>query len=166
METRFIIIMGVTGSGKTTIGQALADILGWDFFDADDYHTCENIAKMANGIPLTDEDRLPWLATLEAKISNCLKDNHPGVLACSALKEAYRQILLSNHPEILIIYLRGGYELILSRLSTRTGHFMQSVMLQSQLDILEEPENALVVDINSPVDIIVEEISMHINKPI
>jgi gluconokinase len=165
METRFIIIMGVTGSGKTTIGQALADILGWDFFDADDYHTCENIAKMANGIPLTDEDRLPWLATLQAKISNCLENNHPGVLACSSLKKDYRQILLSNHPEILLIYLKGGYKLILSRLSTRTGHYMQSAMLRSQFDILEEPENALVVDINSPVDKIIEDISLQIKKP-
>jgi gluconokinase len=100
MKTRFLIIIGVTGSGKTTVGKALADRLGWEFYDADDFHSSANIAKMANGIPLSDEDRLPWLVFLSSKISNCLENGHPGIMACSALKENYRQILLSNNSGI------------------------------------------------------------------
>jgi gluconokinase len=150
--------MGVTGSGKTTVGKALADRLGWDFYDVDDFHSRPNIAKMTNGIPLTDEDRLPWLLLLRSKIADFLENGHPGILACSALKESYRQILLSNNDEIQIIYLKASIDLVLSRLTTRVDHFMRPSMLQSQLDSLEEPENAIYVDIGNTVAIIVEKI--------
>jgi gluconokinase len=150
--------MGVTGSGKTTIGKALADKLGWDFFDADDFHSSANIAKMTNGIPLTDEDRLPWLLSLRSKIADCLENGHFGILACSALKESYRKILFTNNPEIQIVYLKASFDLVMSRLTTRIDHFMQPSMLQSQFDTLEEPENAIFVDIGYSVDTIVDRI--------
>jgi gluconokinase len=150
--------MGVTGSGKTTIGKALAARLGWDFIDADDFHSSANITKMTSGIPLADEDRLPWLLLLRSKITECLENGHPGILACSALKESYRQILLSNKPEIQIVYLKTSFDLVLSRLTTRTDHFMQLSVLQSQIDTLEEPKNAIFVDIGYSVDIIVDKI--------
>jgi gluconokinase len=150
--------MGVTGSGKTTIGKALAARLGWDFIDADDFHSSSNITKMTNGIPLADEDRLPWLLLLRSKITECLENGHPGILACSALKESYRQILLSNNPEIQIVYLKTSFDLVLSRLTTRTDHFMQPSLLQSQFDTLEEPKNAIFVDNGHSVDIIVDKI--------
>ncbi len=150
--------MGVTGSGKTTIGKALADRLGWDFFDADDFHSSANITKMTNGIPLTDEDRLPWLLLLRSKITDCFENGNPGILACSALKESYRQILLSSNTEIQIVYLKASIDLVLARLTTRVDHFMQSSMLQSQFDTLEEPTNAIFVDIGYSVDNIVDRI--------
>jgi gluconokinase len=158
MKTHFIILMGVTGSGKTSIGKALAKRLGWEFFDADDFHSSANITKMTNGIPLTDADRLPWLLLLRSKVSDFLENGHPGILACSALKESYRQILQSNNPEIQIVYLKGSFELISSRLSTRGKHYMHPSMLQSQFDTLEEPMNALTVAIVCSVDKIVERI--------
>src|SRR5512142_511113 len=105
--TRFIIVMGVSGSGKTSVGKALAEALGWNFYDADDFHPPENVAKMANGIPLNDSDRAPWLASLHDLIVSSLKADHPGVLACSALKERYRQQLLNSNPQVKFVYLKG-----------------------------------------------------------
>jgi gluconokinase len=163
-KIRFLIIMGVTGSGKTTIGKALADRLGWDFFDADDFHSSANITKMTNGIPLTDEDRLPWLLLLKSKITDCLENGHPGILACSALKESYRQILSSNNPEIQIVYLKASFDLVMSRLTTRLDHFMQPSMLQSQFDTLEEPKNAIFMDIRYSVDNIIDKIIKTLEK--
>ena len=112
ISTRFIIVMGVSGSGKTNVGQSLAEQLGWDFYDADDFHPPENIAKMASGIPLNDSDRAPWLALLHDLISSNLKAGRRGVLACSALKERYRQQLLNGNPDVQIVYLKGTYDLI------------------------------------------------------
>src|SRR5687767_8702473 len=117
MKTSFVIVMGVAGSGKTTVGKSLAQHLDWDFYDADDFHPPENIEKMANGIALDDSDRVPWLARLHDLISSSLRQNHPGVLACSALKESYRQQLLAGNEDVQIIYLKGTYDLIWSRLS-------------------------------------------------
>jgi len=156
MKDSFFIIMGVSGSGKTDVGKSLAQALGWDFFDADDFHPIENIAKMAGGIPLTDSDRAPWLDSLHNLISSSLTKNRPGVLACSALKERYRQRLLDGNDNAQIIYLKGSYELIRSRMNARKEHFMKPHMLQSQLETLEEPFNALIVDIAPPVDEIVK----------
>lgn len=161
METltpRFYILMGVSGCGKTTVGTALAQKLGWDFYDADDFHPPENIAKMAAGIPLTDEDRAPWLQSLRALISSCLQANRPGVLACSALKERYRQTLLTGNPGTQLVYLKGTYNQILARMEARKGHYMQPAMLQSQFDALEEPQNALVLDIARSVEDMLEQI--------
>jgi gluconokinase len=158
MKTRFFIVMGVSGCGKTAVGKLLAERLGWGFYDADDFHPPANIAKMASGIPLDDDDRAPWLAKLHDLISTCLRDDHPGVLACSALKERYRQILLANNDSTRIIYLKGSFELIQARMAARAGHYMKPSMLKSQFDALEEPENALTVDIAHPTDDIVREI--------
>jgi len=155
MKTRFFIIMGVSGSGKTSVGKALAKHLGWDFYDADDFHPTENIAKMAKGIPLDDSDRAPWLAALYNLISSCLKADAPGVLACSALKERYRQQLSYGMDGVQVVYLQGTYELIWSRMEKRTDHYMKPHMLKSQFDALEAPTNALAVDISGSVDEIV-----------
>ncbi len=157
--------MGVTGSGKTTIGKPLADRLGWDFYDADDFHSSANITKMTNGIPLTDEDRLPWLLLLRSKITDCLENGHPGILACSALKESYRQILLSNDVEIQIVYLKASIALVWSRITTRVDHFMRPSLLQSQFDTLEEPKNAIFMDVGYSVDIIVDELIKTLEGP-
>lgn len=158
MITRFVIVMGVAGSGKTTVGQALAQRLGWDFYDADGFHPIENISKMASGIPLDDEDRAPWLASLQALISASLQQKHPAVLACSALKESYRQKLLEGNDDVLLVYLKGTYDLIWARLSARQDHYMKPEMLQSQLDLLEEPTDVLTIDIAMSVEEIVGEI--------
>lgn len=154
--------MGVAGSGKTNVGRLLSQYLGWDFYDADNFHPPENIAKMANGIPLDDSDRAPWLATLHDLIASNLKQNQPCVLACSALKERYRQQLLDGNEGVQIVYLKGSYELIWSRISARKDHYMKPQMLQSQFDALEEPADAITIDISSSVDEIVLEILKHI----
>ena len=150
--------MGVSGSGKTSVGKALAEFLGWDFYDADDFHPPENISKMENGIPLTDSDRAPWLAALHDLIESCLTRNQPGVLACSALKEVYRKKLVGGAEDVQLVYLKGSYELIWSRMSARQDHYMKPEMLKSQFEALEEPDDALTVDISGSVDEIVQEI--------
>ena len=150
--------MGVSGCGKTTIGNALATNLGWDFYDADDLHPPENITKMRSGIPLDDDDRAPWLVSLHALISTCLMENKHGVLACSALKERYRQMLLAGNQGLQIVYLKGDYDLILARMIDRSGHYMKPEMLKSQFDVLDEPTNCLVVDASLAVAEIVENI--------
>ena len=150
--------MGVSGSGKSTLGKALAEKLGWEFFDADDFHSMENIAKMTAGIPLSDSDRMPWLAALNRRLLSTLEEDRHPVLACSALKEMYRTRLLAGTDEIAIVYLRGSYDLIWSRMSAREGHFMKSDLLQSQFAALEVPENALVLDISLPLEDMLETI--------
>ena len=164
MDTRFFVIMGVSGSGKTTVGKVLASELGWDFYDADNFHPPENISKMENRIPLTDSDRAPWLAALHRFIEFCLTWNRPGVLACSALKESYRKELLIGSDNVQLIYLRGNYELIWSRMAERKDHYMKPEMLKSQFDALEEPTGAMIVDISQSVDEIVKEILWRINQ--
>ena len=151
--------MGVSGSGKTTVGQALARKLGWDFFDADDFHPPEYIAKMAAGIPLDDSDRAPWLAALHDQLLSTLKAGRHPVLACSALKGKYRVQLLEDMDGIAIIYLKGSYNLIWSRMSTRESHYMKPEMLQSQFDALEEPEDAIVLDVKMSVEEMIDTIT-------
>lgn len=152
MQPDGFLVMGVAGSGKTTLGSALARKLDWDFFDADNFHSAANIAKMAAGIPLSDADRSPWLAVLHDQLTSTLQaDRHP-VLACSALKENYRARLLNGMNDIAILYLKGSYGLIGSRMSARAGHYMKPAMLQSQFEALEEPRNALVLDIAMSLD--------------
>ncbi|MBT3389019.1 MAG: gluconokinase [Chloroflexi bacterium] len=152
--------MGVSGCGKTTVGTALAERLGWNFYDADDFHPPENVAKMASGIPLNDADRYPWLVVLHDLISTSLEKGKPGVLACSALKESYREILLKNNENVQIVYLKGSFNLILSRMQARSSHYMKPEMLQSQFDALEEPEMAITV----PISVSVNEIVSYIVK--
>lgn len=158
MKPGFMIVMGVSGSGKTSVGKALAAKLGWDFYDADDFHPPENVAKMAIGIPLDDSDRAPWLAVLQNLITSSLHMRRPGVLACSALKEQYRKQLIDDHEGVQLVYLKGTYDLIWSRMQKRTDHYMKPYMLKSQFDALEEPANALTTDISMPVEEIVQEI--------
>jgi gluconokinase len=164
MKTRFFIVMGVSGCGKSSVGKALADSLGWDFYDADYFHPPENVAKMTNGIPLDDSDRAPWLASLRDMISSNLKADKPGVLACSALKERYRQQLLDSNDGVQIVYLKGSYDLIWSRMEKRTDHYMKPHMLKGQFETLEEPTNALTMDIAMSLDDIVQEILKHMEK--
>jgi gluconokinase len=142
-----IILMGVAGSGKTTVGRELARELGWKFYDADDFHPRSNVEKMSHGVPLNDEDRAPWLGRLRELIESCLARGEDAVLACSALKESYRRTLVVG-DRVKLVYLKGDRELLLERLSERHGHFMKPEMLDSQLATLEEPHHALTVDID------------------
>ncbi|HNB51173.1 MAG TPA: gluconokinase [Anaerolineales bacterium] len=132
-----IVVMGVSGSGKTTVGKMLAARLGCRFFDGDDFHPPENIEKMANGIPLTDADRIPWLARLQTLLHRHLADGV--VLACSALKRQYRAQLRENNPGLQFVYLAGDFETIWARMQTRKNHYMKAEMLQSQFAALEPP---------------------------
>ncbi|MBA3916276.1 MAG: gluconokinase [Acidobacteriales bacterium] len=152
--------MGVTGTGKTTVGQALAKATGWLFADADDFHSSANRAKMHAGIPLTDEDRAPWLESLHTQIQQWSSAHANVILACSALKESYRVTLARDIPPdvIRLVYLTGPVSLIEQRLQARTGHYMPASMLQSQIDALEPPQNALQVSIEPPVSTIVQQI--------
>jgi gluconokinase len=153
----FVIMMGVAGSGKTTIGKAVAERLGWRFYDGDDFHPPANVAKMAAGIPLTDEDRAGWLDALAALIRSGLEKGESGVVACSALKEKYRAVLRVEPQQVKFVYLKGSYEVILARMQSRQ-HFMKPVMLQSQFATLEEPEDAIVEDITLAPDAIIQNI--------
>jgi len=150
-----IIIMGVSGSGKTTIGQLLARELSWQFYDGDDFHPQANIDKMHQGIALTDEDRAPWLAALHTLIQECLRADTPAVIACSALKQSYRERLQAEPTKVHFVYLKGDYELIQQRLRARSGHFMNADLLRSQFAALEEPEGVLTGDVAySPPEIV------------
>ena len=155
--------MGVSGSGKTSVGKALAEHLGWAFYDADDFHPPENVAKMANGIALNDSDRAPWLAALHDLISASLQADRPGVLACSALKASYRQQLLHGNDRVQVVYLMGSYDLIWSRMAERKEHYMKPDMLKSQFVALEQPTDALTIDISKPVNDIVREIVFNLS---
>ena len=161
-----LVVMGVSGSGKTTIGQALAKQLGCPFYDADDFHPPENITKMASGIPLDDTDRQPWLAGLSALIQHHLAQAQNAVIACSALKKQYRDQLRQENDRVHFIYLDGEFDLIWSRMQARSGHYMQAAMLQSQFADLEppEPDEALIVPIDKPVVEIIYEILLAIQN--
>ncbi len=150
-----IVVMGVAGSGKTTIGELLASKLGWPFFEGDDFHSKANVEKMAQGTPLNDEDRADWLSAIAGQIKLLEKESSSGVIACSALKNSYRIKLSKAAKDIKFVFLRGDYELLQKRLESRKGHFMKPAMLKSQFETLEEPENSIDIDIkNSPEKII------------
>jgi gluconokinase len=157
-----IVVMGVTGSGKTTVGSLLAARLGWQFSDADEFHSAANKAKMHQGIPLTDADRAPWLAAMHEQIAQWVAKKRNVVLACSALKRSYRQQLWTG-PEVRFVYLRGSYELIAERLRGRIGHFADEHILAGQFTDLEEPSDAVIVDIAPAPDQIVDEICRRLN---
>ena len=152
-----VIVMGVVGAGKTTVGQLLAEQMGWEFADADDFHPASNVAKIHTGIPLTDEDRQPWLDLLRAKVVQWIAQNRSAVLACSALKRIYRDKLDAG-PEVRFVYLKGSGELIASRLRARRGHFANESILASQLADLEEPANAITIEVSETPQQIVSDI--------
>jgi gluconokinase len=151
------IVMGVVGAGKTTVGKLLASQLGWEFADADDFHPQSNVEKIRHGIALTDEDREPWLDHLKEAIVRWIAEGKSVVLACSALKRAYRAKLLLG-PEVRFVYLKGSADLIADRLRSRHGHFAGESILASQLADLEEPEKAITVDVSGTPEEIVAEI--------
>ena len=156
-----LVIMGVSGTGKSTVAQELAWRLGWSFEEGDALHPEANIAKMHAGIPLTDADRQPWLERVAAWIDGQRANSQPGIITCSALKRSYRQIIIGDRPEVRLIYLRGGRDLIAEHLAGRRGHFMPASLLQSQFDALEEPdpsEDPLTIDVGPPAGRLAEEI--------
>jgi gluconokinase len=154
-----IVVMGVAGSGKSTIGMLLARRLGCDFHDADDLHPATNRDKMHRGIPLTDDDRVPWLTAVRAVIDQYINEGRNAVIACSALKEAYRAALFGGSNDVRLIYLKGSRDLIARRLAARHDHFFDPTLLQSQFDTLEEPHDALVIDVSGTPEEIVAAIA-------
>jgi gluconokinase len=151
-----VLVMGPTGSGKTTIGSLLAKQLAWMFADGDSFHSASNIEKMSHGIPLTDTDRTPWLKSIHDSMVRWAAEGKNVVIACSALKRVYRDELY-NGLEVRVVYLKGSYELISKRLASRHGHFAGESILADQFAILEEPEDAIVVDVSqSPEEIVAE----------
>lgn len=158
--TAIYVIMGVSGSGKSTIGQALAAKMGCQFYDGDDFHSPENIAKMESGLPLTDADRWPWLDQLAQLIGDQIRQEEPAVLACSVLKRSYRDRLRQDSEGLVFIYLRGSFDVIWDRIQDRKDHYMKADMLRSQFDALEEPDEqeALLVDIDDDADNIISKL--------
>ena len=154
------VVMGVSGAGKTTIGEALAKRLGWRFIDADDYHPAVNVAKMAAGQALEDADRWPWLD----RLNTILRQEDNVVLACSALKERYRQRLTESIEHIEWIYLKGDFDLIHSRLDARRHRYMPASLLQSQFAALEPPPQAITVDVSDSVDACVAAIAAQLQR--
>lgn len=149
-----IVLMGVAGCGKTTVGERLAARLGWRFLDADDYHPPANVEKMRSGHPLTDEDRWPWLD----RLNQLLRDGDSTVLACSALKQIYRDRIATGLEDVRWVHLAGSFGLIESRLAARKGHYMPSGLLASQFETLEPPQAALTVYVADAPDVLVERI--------
>ncbi len=148
--TVIILLMGVSGVGKTTIGQALAQELGWPFADADDFHPAGNVAKMRAGVPLDDADRAPWLQALHEAIVGWIAAGKSAVLACSALKESYRRQLVVG-PEVKLVFLLAGFDLVSQRLEARQGHYMNPGLLRSQFETLEVPQDAIAIDVSVAV---------------
>lgn len=158
-----IVLMGVSGCGKTRIGEALSQTIGWPFFDGDDYHPQANIDKMSHGIPLNDDDRQPWLEVLHKIIREHLDRGEDVIVSCSALKAKYRKTLRGDLQNVRFVHLDGSMELIYERLLHRNGHFMKPDMLNSQFADLETPQEALSVSIKQPVDRVVAEIVEKLN---
>jgi gluconokinase len=163
-----VVVMGVSGSGKTTVASLLAGRLGWEFEDADDFHPPANVAKMHAGIPLTDADRGPWLDAIAAWIDRVRAEGRHGVVTCSALKRAYRRVLVGDRPDVRLVYLKGERGLIGRRMAARQGHFMPTSLLDSQFGTLEEPgsdENPVVISVGGTPSAIVAEIAGALGVP-
>ena len=156
-----VVVMGVSGSGKTTVASRLAQRLRWDFAEADNFHTAASVGKMRAGVPLTDADRWPWLDAIAAWIEAARAKGRPCIVACSALRRAYRERLSKGHADVRFVYLQGTHETIAARLAGRSGHYMPPSLLPSQFDTLEEPgvdENPIVLSIELPADKLVDAI--------
>jgi gluconokinase len=156
-----VVVMGVSGSGKTTIAQGVAQRMGWKLLEGDKFHPPANIEKMSHGIPLTDEDRWPWLRAIAAEIDAMRARGESAVVACSALKRAYRDVLVANRPDVVLVYLRGDKGLVSARMAARKGHFMPPELLDSQFATLEEPgpdEHPITVSIAQPPQAIIDEV--------
>ena len=151
-----VVVMGVSGCGKTAVGEALARRLGARFVDADDFHPPANVEKMRAGVPLDDADRAPWLATLNALLRDEVAARRPVVLACSALRQRYRDALAEGVPGLRVVHLSGSFELIASRLAARRHRYMPASLLRSQFEALEPPREAVTVDVSGDVDAVVE----------
>lgn len=160
-----IVVMGVAGSGKTTVGTMLADVMKCPFLEGDALHSPENIDKMSHGMPLTDADRAPWLSAIHARIVDASQRGQDLVVGCSALKEQYRKVLADGVP-IAWVYLKGSLELIRSRVKHRPSHFMKADMLASQFAALEEPCDAVVADVSTPPRTIVQQIMTQLHIPV
>ena len=157
-----VITMGVAGCGKTTVGRLLAEITGGRFFDGDEFHTSESVEKMRQGIPLTDEDRQPCFQALRKIIEQNLEKEALTVISCSALKEDYRQFLQQNDRRVKFVYLKGSFSLIEKRMQNRRGHYFSPQLLQSQFETLEEPKNALEINIDAPLTAIAADIRVRL----
>ena len=158
MSARVLVITGVAGSGKSTVGRALAARLGWRFQDADDLHTAESIDRMHRGLPLDDAMRQPWLERVRAVIEDAIRTGASVVVACSALKQRYRDFLSVGSPTVHFVFLDASRELLQERLAARQQHFAGTSLLESQLDTLERPQDALALDASKPVDELVDAI--------
>ena len=147
-QPKAIVLMGVSGCGKTTVGKVLSETLNWPLFDGDDFHPVENVAKMSAGIPLDDDDRFPWLVKLNHLIAENLAEDRSIILACSALKARYRELIAQGNPGVVFVYLKGDFDLIFERMQARDAHYMKAGMLKSQFTDLEEPQNAITINIS------------------
>ena len=157
-EAQAFVLMGVAGSGKSAVGTRAAERLGWVFLDADDFHPESNVEKMRHGIPLTDEDRKPWLERLHEEVKNRLGTGISVILACSALKDSYRSLLHQGLPGINFIYLNVDHDTVLDRLRHRPAHFFPKELLDSQFATLQAPKDAIVVNANLPLDDVVRQV--------
>ena len=161
------VMMGVSGSGKTTIAEGVAQREGWKLLEGDAFHPPANVEKMRHGHPLTDEDRWPWLRAIAAEIDAMRARGESAVVACSALKRAYRDILIGDRPGVVLVYLRGSHELIAARMAARKGHFMPPALLDSQFATLEEPrpdEHPIVVSVAPPPAAIIDEVARQLQE--
>ncbi|ELI8044623.1 TPA: gluconokinase [Yersinia enterocolitica] len=168
MAGRSIIVMGVSGSGKTTVGEAVARRIHAKFIDGDDLHPRANIQKMGSGHPLDDEDRMPWLERLSDAAYSLHHKNESGIIVCSALKRRYRDRLREGNPEMVFLYLKGSFDVIMERLKARSGHFMPTDLLKSQFEALEEPgseePDVICVDIDADIDEVVQRCVLALEK--
>ena len=168
MAGRSIIVMGVSGSGKTTVGEAVARRIHAKFIDGDDLHPRTNIQKMGSGHPLNDEDRMPWLERLSDAAYSLHHKNESGIIVCSALKRRYRDRLREGNPEMVFLYLKGSFDVIMERLKARSGHFMPTDLLKSQFEALEEPgseePDVICVDIDADIDEVVQRCVLALEK--